>query len=539
MNNRDNTFKKIIESLNELAISNAFAIGGLQQKRAAGKKRAFAKIFTGHSIFDRYAFHTGGRSEIQFNIGVEEHGDGEKWFRYGLAFSLEGSINLQDPVGTFAPRIQAFNKYVRENSATLNDILLWKHGDIYEAPRLLHEIPSDWIARNTFIFLGKYTTKPIKNLEESDILSVLEYLDRLLPIYDYVESNRGQFEQKREKRVSKICWNCNGWQKPSGQEGKSADMSSHEHHYRYGHEEWLFDFDKTIGGYHYAYLQPIGKHRDKYTGEVFDIDLYSVNSTEHHSYWVAELKSAEVLDKETEKKVIEIYRKRGWLGEMLGDLNAVGADVENFKEWVERDGIFNIRFRPQDVYWFGTEPVPFADDEKISHTRYTLLYRDHVRRKPDHTVGIISGIDRKDINDLKTQRRSQRIVECSQLHNEIQNSLLGYLREAFPDEEIKLEGGTGYGTNIDLYRKAQSGVTYFYEVKTYPSAKACIREALGQLIEYAFYPDRKMANFLVIVSQAPLGDDERKYLSHLQSQLPIPVGYIQFDCENVCIVEEL
>jgi hypothetical protein len=48
MNNRDNTFKKIIESLNELAISNAFAIGGLQQKRAAGKKRAFAKIFTGH-----------------------------------------------------------------------------------------------------------------------------------------------------------------------------------------------------------------------------------------------------------------------------------------------------------------------------------------------------------------------------------------------------------------------------------------------------------------------------------------------------------
>ncbi|HMH32774.1 MAG TPA: hypothetical protein VK543_07075 [Puia sp.] len=48
------------------------------------------RIFSKATIFgkdDDYAFHDGGRSELQFNIGVENTGEKEI-FRYGLAFPL-------------------------------------------------------------------------------------------------------------------------------------------------------------------------------------------------------------------------------------------------------------------------------------------------------------------------------------------------------------------------------------------------------------------------------------------------------------------
>src|SRR5206468_1487151 len=73
-------------------------IGHLQEirKELKGKSRV-----TWHGIFhqktirekDGYAFHYGGRTELQFNIGFEPH----DMFRHGVAFSFETSQTLPDP----------------------------------------------------------------------------------------------------------------------------------------------------------------------------------------------------------------------------------------------------------------------------------------------------------------------------------------------------------------------------------------------------------------------------------------------------------
>lgn len=55
-----------------------------------------------------YSFHSGGRSELQFNIGFEDGG----YFRYGVAFSLKPGRNLSDPVSVLQPKIQRFNAAV-------------------------------------------------------------------------------------------------------------------------------------------------------------------------------------------------------------------------------------------------------------------------------------------------------------------------------------------------------------------------------------------------------------------------------------------
>ncbi|MBN4079977.1 hypothetical protein JYT60_01940, partial [bacterium AH-315-C08] len=268
------------------------------------------------------------------------------------------------------------------------------------------------------------------------------------------------------------------------------------------------------------------------------IDLYSINSDERRSYWIAELKNAEVIDEKLEKIAIKIYEEKGWLEGMRKDLRDVEADVESFNEMIEQDELFNIRFRAQDAFVFD-EPVSFADDEIISNTRYVFIRRENARREIEPSEELVSGTGEKEILDGKTQKRNQKTVECSQLHNQIQNSLLVYLSKAYPKDETQLEGRTNYATSVDLYRYAADGLRYFYEVKTYPSAKACIRAALGQLLEYAFYPDCKRADHLIIVSQAPLRENDRRYIKHLQSQFPFSLGYIQFDHDNGKIIEEL
>ncbi len=533
-------FRHLIDQLNGLAIDEGFAISNLQKIRAGGVKREFKHIFTGHSIFSNYAFHTGGSGEAQFNVGLEEKASGAGLLRFGIAFSIQSSPSLHNPVGILGPRVHAFNRYLEENPNTLGGYLIWASGNRTEDIRPLHKIPDSWIEKGNFIFIGKYTEKSINKFTVEDLRSVLKVMDDLMPVYEYIEQNYHQYVSPAEERISKICWNNRGWQKPSGLEGKSNDKNSYERQHGYGHEEWLFDFDKTIDGYHYAYLQPIGKHREKYIGNTYDISLYSVNSGEHNRcYWVANLRNTEVIDKQEEQRAIDHYHEKGWLDEMLADLKEVVADVDDFQAWLENKQLFNIRFRPEDVFLYGAEPVPFREGESINHTRYTLLYRESkpVENKPEGLS--YSGKDAKEIQEGKQQSRQQKVVQCAQLHNHIQNILLVYLRDKYPSDKIELETGTGYGTNIDLIRESLEGRTIFYKVKTYPSAKSCIREALGQLLEYAYYPDRKMADELVIVSQAPVQQAERDYINHLRREFAMSVSYVQFDHKNVSIIEEV
>lgn len=79
------TVDELATSLNEA--STGYKIGKLQElrKRIRGLGRmAPGPIFSSKSVQGHFAFHSGGRDELQFNIGTDEGG-----MRHGVAFSLE------------------------------------------------------------------------------------------------------------------------------------------------------------------------------------------------------------------------------------------------------------------------------------------------------------------------------------------------------------------------------------------------------------------------------------------------------------------
>lgn len=174
--------KEIAFRINEKSID--YRIGKLQSIRRdikELKKIANNSIFVNNknTLTEGWAYHYGGRSEIQFNIGFEDEG-----FRYGLAFSLEPSQTLPD-ITVLYPKILKLNCLIREKPELFKQFRMWywQYGERSEIFKVM-EIGEDLISPGTFIFFGSL----VDNLK-IDFDEILKTFDYLLDVYLIIERN--------------------------------------------------------------------------------------------------------------------------------------------------------------------------------------------------------------------------------------------------------------------------------------------------------------------------------------------------------------
>jgi hypothetical protein len=145
------------------------------------------------------------------------------------------------------------------------------------------------------------------------------------------------------------------------------------------------------------------------------------------------------------------------------------------------------------------------------------------------TFAFRSGHTEREVDPIN--RTSSGLVKVTQLHNDIQNKLYIYLKKQLGENNVGTEVDTGNGTSIDIVTTT-GGKTTFYEIKTSPSVRACIRQAIPQLLEYAYWPEDGRAAELVIVSHQPITRDGKRYLEHLSRQFGLPLSYRWFDLDK-------
>jgi len=115
-------------------------------------------------------------------------------------------------------------------------------------------------------------------------------------------------------------------------------------------------------------------------------------------------------------------------------------------------------------------------------------------------------------------------IEVTQLHIKIQNELYKKVLSDSGKENVGTEIEVNYQDKIDLVEKNE--ISYrFFEIKTYVNDRQNIREALSQLLEYAYWPNTERCNSIVIVAPAKLTEEGMQYLSFLRSKFGIPVFY--------------
>ena len=122
---------------------------------------------------------------------------------------------------------------------------------------------------------------------------------------------------------------------------------------------------------------------------------------------------------------------------------------------------------------------------------------------------------------------AQKKLDVSFRHNVLQEALYNRLSTKYGEENVGTEIQCGAGS-VDLVVQ-QKEEYWFYEIKTAHSSKACIRQAIGQLFEYSFWPGGQKASRLVIVGEPALGSHGKEYLDKLKDRFSLPIEYEQIE----------
>lgn len=355
-------------------------------------------------------------------------------------------------------------------------------------------------------------------------------------IFDVDKNN-----ENTENKISRICWNTNGWVKPSGRNGKT-DADSFEFINGFGHEEWLFDMDKIINGYHYAFLQPVSFSRNNLLDKKINLLLYTINNDDKAKYWVGYLNNVGVVSTEDSQIIWDKYLKNGWLDDMKKDLRNLNISEDIINDKLKPDFIFNIKFHPKEILNIYEYPIRIKDEKNILTYRYRLFdNKDNISELKtdlklfDFNSGSFSskGLAKKCIIE-----REAKSYEMKLKHNLLSESFLNFLQNKYGEKNAVRECPVNGNYQIDIVQK--KGNDYiFYEIKTYNHLKTNLRYALGQLFEYAYYSEEKRASKLYLVSDIDPDEEFRKYIIHLNTIFNIPLGYIQFDLEKDEIINKI
>ncbi len=119
-----------------------------------------------------------------------------------------------------------------------------------------------------------------------------------------------------------------------------------------------------------------------------------------------------------------------------------------------------------------------------------------------------------------------KTISVSLRHAAIQQALYDRLVVEFGKDNVGTENQCLAGGRVDVSVRRQGSLA-LYEIKTSSTARGCIREALGQLFDYAFWPTGAFVSGLYVVGEPPLTADASSYLARLNERLPVPLGYVQ------------
>ena len=334
------------------------------------------------------------------------------------------------------------------------------------------------------------------------------------------------------EKITRICWNTENWERPSGPEGKSKAEGSYEQKHHFGHEEWLFDKRMILSdGYLYGDLQAL-RHPECHKGKVYDIHLFSINSDTQDRLYVGCLRNAEVLTDEERKWASTECKKLGLVQAMDRDLKRIG--VKKSLKSVHP----NVRFKLDQVE-LEYPNYRLIDNKYLIGHRYQLMdgvserlkFLDTPKEEPEPTQ---STEDIVCLISTPTYVKRQRHKEI-QLALKEQLALNGYTN-------IELEAGAGIRRQIDLkaYHEVSQSWHYF-EIKVY-NARMSIREALGQILEYAHYLSAQCeASKLFIVGPESPTRKDLVYLNRLRAKYNLPIEFVHCSIkdERLCWEDDI
>lgn len=321
------------------------------------------------------------------------------------------------------------------------------------------------------------------------------------------------------ERLTRISFNSAGWRCPTGEAANQEQSNTYNSINGFGHEDWLFRNEWTIDGWRYAFIQGVGKSRRSLVKlrQPFDLTLFTVEPDRRRRY-VAHIREAEALDDQQADAAVDYFRTAGWFTVMeqeIADVDGISNALGDAR-WASH--VLNVRFRVWSVVPFPQNTYAQEGDRVLHLNRYQLY-------KVDPAVSVGSRRTRSG-SDLPPNIRSYirscvSSREVSPEHAKMQAKLMQELQQENPFARVVREEDY-----IDVLVETATTIS-LYEIKSDLSPTTVLRQAIGQLLEYAHRmpnPDQKKVA-LVAVGRMELTRDAADFLQHLHQARGLPLTY--------------
>lgn len=120
-------------------------------------------------------------------------------------------------------------------------------------------------------------------------------------------------------------------------------------------------------------------------------------------------------------------------------------------------------------------------------------------------------------NQGGSKRSAQGETSVSHVHVEMQNALYIELLNEYCEDNVAAENPMAVGNPADLVVSTPDGYA-IYEIKTSLLPRQCIRQAIGQLLEYAYWLRSPEVCDLVVVGPSELDRDSAGYIESLRTK---------------------
>lgn len=344
-------------------------------------------------------------------------------------------------------------------------------------------------------------------------------------------------------KYCRICWNTSNWTKPT-KEAALLEKNSYVSENMFGHEEWLFDMAWPLSGFHgsstsycYSFLQPINKYRKTYAGKIFDICLYTIDP-DRVRLFVGVIRGAYIPEDEELEWALGQFSRNGRLAKMNSDLRRIGVESINIAALKSPGDVANIRFEFKNVEIFDRRPLVPPEHIAQTTSRYQPLnWEGSAPSPPQHAPALAApedaGIADPHRNEALRIRAAILATQYSPEHVKLQNALYKTLAREYGEKAVQYEKDF-----VDITLTEKERLTFF-EIKTAPTAKGCIRQAMGQLLEYSHYSDRKIASSLIVVGIAIPTAEDVTYLAHLRNLYEIPIWYSSWSWDTRTLGQQI
>jgi hypothetical protein len=321
--------------------------------------------------------------------------------------------------------------------------------------------------------------------------------------------------------ITRIAYNSADWRRPMGDASKLEDRRTHNNLNGYGYEEWLFRSEWQINGWRYAFIQGVNKSRNRLlkTSASVDLTLFTILPDRRRQY-IAKIRDVECLTDEQSDDALQEFQRRGWYQTMREEIELAGGNIQSFgsTKWAEH--ILNVRFRLDNVTRFEPETIA-PPDELNNFTRY-FLYEPTgmVDEQPSTGLRQRSGSQTAP-NATPFTRAASAKTAVTPEHARMQARLMQELQAEHPDAVVVRESDF-----VDVTVQTKSELLLF-EIKSDLNPRSVLRQALGQILEYAYHPSRqhKLPVRLVIVGRCPLAPTDDCYLQYLRKAFSLPLDY--------------